>query len=107
MIELYGYGRYMNDMGGAMVHEDEAGRLWRLKPRERPAPRLMGIKRHMLRPQPDDIAVVEVVNATAEPDGSHKTYWLRVPPEMRTAKQAVAWTYGMTPEQYDKLVVRT
>jgi len=50
---------------------------------------------------------VEVTNGTAEADGSRKTYWLNVPPEMRSAKAAVAWTYGMTPEQYDGLVIRT
>jgi len=29
-----------------------------------------------------------------------KDYFLRVPPEMKTAHEAVAWTFGMTPEEY-------
>jgi len=37
---------------------------------------------------------------TSEPDGSHKCYFLRVPPTMRTAREAVAWTYGLTAEAY-------
>jgi len=58
-------------------------------------------------PSADEIAVVEVVNGTAEPDGSHRRYFLSVPPECRTACEAVAWTYGMTAEQYRALRVRT
>jgi hypothetical protein len=48
-----------------------------------------------------------VVNGTAESDGSHKHYFLRVPSRMRSAREAVAWTYGMTPEQYGGLELRT
>lgn len=49
---------------------------------------------------------VKVVNGTAEPDGSFRTYYLEVPPDMDTAKEAVAWTYGLHPDQYD-VAVRT
>lgn len=42
----------------------------------------------------EPVVVVEVVNSTPEPDGSHRTYFLRVPPTMRTATAAVAWTFG-------------
>lgn len=42
----------------------------------------------------EPFVAVEVVNATAEPDGSHRRYFLRVPPRTRTARQAVAWTFG-------------
>ncbi|WP_442810207.1 DUF6745 domain-containing protein [Streptomyces sp. W16] len=30
--------------------------------------------------------MVEVLNSTPEPDGTHRTYWLRVPPSTRTAR---------------------
>ena len=30
-----------------------------------------------------------------EPDGTYRRYFLRVPPRMRTARQAVAWTFGV------------
>ena len=42
--------------------------------------------------------LVEVLNATAEQDGTRKTYFLRVPPTVRTAREAVAWTFGMNAE---------
>jgi hypothetical protein len=28
-------------------------------------------------------------------------YWLSGPPEMKTAKEAVAWTYGLDEQEYD------
>ena len=44
--------------------------------------------------------MVEVLNATPEPDGSRKTYYLRVPPGTRTARAAVAWTFGLAADAY-------
>jgi len=49
---------------------------------------------------PMALAFVKVINATPEPDGHKKDYWLRVPPECRTAKQAVAWTFGLESARY-------
>src|SRR5262249_24521819 len=43
----------------------------------------------------EEYVVVEVINATAEPDGSFRHYFLRVPPETTTARAAVAWAVGM------------
>ena len=44
--------------------------------------------------------MVKVVNSTPEPDGSFKDYFLRVPPEIVRAKQAVAWTFGKKENEY-------
>jgi hypothetical protein len=44
--------------------------------------------------------VVEVENGTREPDGSRRHYFLPVPPGARTPHEAVAWTYGLTPDRY-------
>lgn len=60
------------------------------------------------------MCVVKVINGTPEPDGEgredcikladgewYKVYWLRVPSTMRTAREAVAWTYFKDrPEEY-------
>ena len=48
----------------------------------------------------DPYTVVRVVNSTAEPDGTFKIYYLTVPPDMKTAKQAVAWTFRMNEKDY-------
>jgi hypothetical protein len=46
------------------------------------------------------VVVVEVQNSTPESDGSRKTYFLRVPPRTQTAREGVAWTFGLGEEQY-------
>lgn len=86
MTEAYGLGRYLRDAGARLVGEDVYGRLWRLE-----------------RPEGEPLAVVEVVNATPEPDGSHATYWLRVPPDIRSAHAGVAWTFGRNEGNYHPL----
>ncbi len=80
MIERYGMEKYLKDSGAKPVSSDECGRLFRLRPR--------------LRDEP--IQIVEVKNSTPEPDGSYKLYYLRVPPEIETAREAVAWTFSLT-----------
>jgi hypothetical protein len=84
MLEHYGYDRYLADSRAEPVHRDETGILWRIS-----------------LPDDEDILTVEVVNSTPEPDGTSRTYWLRVPPTTRTAKQGVAWTFGLEAEAYE------
>ena len=83
MVDRYGYDRYLRESGAQKVHSDDWGTLWR-KDQKGDEP----------------ICMVEVLNSTPEPDGSIKTYWLRVPPEMQRAKQAIAWTFGKEEEEY-------
>ncbi|MFI1223534.1 MULTISPECIES: DUF6745 domain-containing protein [unclassified Streptomyces] len=83
MLEYYGYDRYLTESGAEPVHRDETGILWRIA--------LDG---------DEDVVMVEVVNSTPEPDGTHRTYWLRVPPATRTAKDGVAWTFGLEGTAY-------
>ncbi|MEU0836112.1 DUF6745 domain-containing protein [Streptomyces sp. NPDC005969] len=86
MLEFYGYDRYLTESGAEPVHRDETGVLWRIA--------LDG---------DEDVVMVEVVNSTPEPDGTHRTYWLRVPPSTRTAKDGVAWTFGLDVQAYAPL----
>ena len=44
--------------------------------------------------------MVEVVNSTPEPDGTRRTYFLRVPPATTSAREAVAWTFGLRGDDY-------
>ncbi|MFF4715855.1 DUF6745 domain-containing protein [Streptomyces eurythermus] len=86
MLEFYGYDRYLADSAARPLHRDETGTLWRID--------LDG---------DEPVVMVEVLNSTAEPDGSHRTYWLRVPPTTRTARQGVAWTFGLAEAAYAPL----
>jgi Domain of unknown function (DUF6745) len=83
LLERYGLDRYLRDAAATLVHLDEYGKLWRCE-----------------LPGDEPLTIVEVVNATPEPDGTCATYLLRVPPTMRTARQAVAWTFDMAADDY-------
>jgi hypothetical protein len=83
IIERIGHERFLLEANAAPIHQDETGSLYRI-------------------PVMDDepIVLVHVTNATLEPDGSLKKYVLRVPPTMKRARQAVAWTFGLREDQY-------
>lgn len=86
MLEHYGYDRYLADSDAEPIHRDETGTLWRIV---------------LERDEP--VVMVEVLNSTPEPDGTVRTYWLRVPPTTRTAREGVAWTFGLSEEVYRPL----
>ncbi len=88
MIEILTPERFIAEGGAYRVAQDETGTLWRQRWRW------------------EAWAAVEVVNGTPEPDGKHKHYFLQVPANMRSAREAVAWTYGL-PEQRYRPSVRT
>jgi len=71
--------RYIEDRG-SLVHSDGWGELWEV---------------------PDvDGRFLRVTDATPLPDGTSKRYWLRVPDAQTTAHAAVAWTFGLTEDDY-------
>ncbi len=87
MLEHFGYERYLSQAGARQLSADETGKLWYLD-----------------LPGDEPLVMVEVVNATPEPDGTSRVYWLRVPPRTRTAREGVAWTFGLTAEEYHPAV---
>ncbi|MEV4280138.1 DUF6745 domain-containing protein [Actinoplanes xinjiangensis] len=87
MLEHYGYDRYLRDAGARKLGSDETGTLWYLD-----------------LPGDEPLVMVEVVNSTPEPDGTSRVYWLRVPPRTRSAREGVAWTFGLTAEEYQPLI---
>ncbi|MEY9854908.1 hypothetical protein ABH935_000507 [Catenulispora sp. GAS73] len=86
MVEHYTPERFLKESGATPLQEDEAGKLWRVE---------MG--------SDEAIVMVEVVNSSPEPDGTFNIYFLRVPPDTRTAKAGVAWTFGLTEDEYQPL----
>ena len=90
MIDIITPARYIATGSAVRVGEDETGVLWRKL--------WWGF---------DAWAAVEVENGTPESDGTRKHYFLQVPPTVRTAREAVAWTYGLSEHQYAQLKLRT
>jgi hypothetical protein len=78
LIERYGHARFLSDLGAKPVASDDFGTLYRVEFAD-----------------DEPMALVKVINSTPEPDGTRKEYFLRVPPTMRTAREAVAWTFGV------------
>ena len=68
-----GYERFLDIAGSDLVAQDDFGKLWRSE----------------LRIDDEPLHVVEVVNSTPEPDGTHRRYFLRVPP--KAARPARQW----------------
>jgi hypothetical protein len=89
MIEIMTPARFVAANGAKCIAEDWAGRLWRAS---------WGL---------DFWSAVEVVNGTPENDGSRTRYFLQVPSSVSSPVEAVAWTYGISVEQYSDLTLRT
>jgi len=82
----YGIERLLREGGAERYQQDDSGTLWRMASDNS---------------QDKHAQWVEVVNATPEKDGSHAHYFLRVPPTIETAHDAVAWTFETTGETLD------
>jgi len=93
LIERMGIGRFIRESGALLASQDRTGRLF-VEP--------------LINSLGDQLwAAVEVVNGTPEPDGTYCRYYLQVPPQFtHSARAAVAWTYGLRPEDY-VVTVRT
>jgi hypothetical protein len=83
LIERFGLDNYLRAGKCLKLHQDETGTLYRMN-----------------LPGDEPILVVQVINSTAEPDGSFNEYFLRVPPGITRARQGVAWTFGLSEDEY-------
>ncbi|HSR26108.1 MAG TPA: hypothetical protein VLW53_21315, partial [Candidatus Eisenbacteria bacterium] len=86
MIERVGHERLIRDRGARRVAEDETGILWRLDLAE-----------------DEPLVCVEVTDAIRGPDAAYRRYVLRVPPDVRSPREAVAWTFGVDSGDYRPL----
>lgn len=83
LIEKYGLSRFLIDSGAKIVSKDSVGELY-----------------EKLIKGEETIKMVKVLNSTLEPDGTRKPYFLRVPPRIKTAKEAIAWTFQVEAKDY-------
>jgi hypothetical protein len=82
LLERIGYERFLEITGAELRQQDDYGKLWTTQ----------------LAFDDEQLMVVEVANATPEPDGTRRRYFLRVPPDTQTARAAVAWSFGYDDE---------
>jgi hypothetical protein len=84
MIERFGVERFIRETVHRPAAEDRHGRLWRCT---------FG--------DDDPFSAVEVQDVIVGRDGTRPRNFLSVPARMRTAHEAVAWTYCLRREEYD------
>lgn len=77
-IERIGFHTFIKKGVARLIDADpEFGELYQL-PGETPS---------------EPMILLKVVNSTPDPDGTFSDYYLRVPPEMKDAREAVRWTF--------------
>jgi hypothetical protein len=85
LVRLYGEKR-LAENGGKIVHSDDRGDLIEIDigdDDDKPA------------------RFIRMVNSTPEPDGTYKIYLERVPPETKTATEAIAIRWGEDADTYN------
>ena len=88
MVQQFGAERFITDLGAKRIQADDYGELYRVELEE-----------------DEPLVMVRVINSTPEPEWSeglieqdgawYKRYMIRVPPDVTTAREAVAWTFGI------------
>lgn len=84
MIVRYGLGKFLVDSHANAIHSDHCGILYR-----------------MFLSDDEPLHAVRLINLTAEPDGTFREYFLRVPPTVQTARVGVAWSFGLSAYEYE------
>lgn len=117
MIERYDAARYLLDSGAHQVQRDDYGVLYR-KELSNDEPIVM-IRVLNSTPEPDGkltraqaaeafgedavmrrLDTMRAIGVTAPDEPLFKEYFLRVPPDTRTAHAGVAWSFGKTVDEY-------
>lgn len=94
-LERLGLHRFLQELAAEEVEADDFGVLYRVLPGERNRDPLFDIEESELR-------FVKVKNSTPEPgtEAVFKEYLLQVPEATRTPREAVAWSFGLSEQDY-------
>ncbi len=90
---FYPREKFLKEINATVVAEDKFGKLWRGTTKTEDGADLT-------------ISAVEVLNGSLEKDGTRRTYFLGCLNTHMTPREAVAWSYHLTAEEYDP-VLRT
>jgi len=82
LLTRFGYDKFLREMKGVVVHKDREHELIKINWNKNEEP----------------IKLVRVKDST-----TGRFYLLRVPQTAKTCHQAVAWTFGMEPDEYQPL----
>jgi len=76
-LKKFGYERFIQETNPEIIDKDGENELLKI----------------------EDLVFVLVKDASTD-----RKYLLRVPPQMKTVKEAIAWTFGKTPEEYNPII---
>ena len=82
LLNQFGHERLIKELEGIVIHQEGDSQLIKLD----------------LGNITEPIRVIKVRDSTTK-----KYYILRVPPTVKTCKQAIAWTFGMEEDEYDPI----
>ena len=117
MIEKFGTERYLKEGKSKLISSDNYGRLWKKEVTDDES--IVMVELLNSTPESDgSLSVSEAIktfgkDAQVNHDGlmmrlggvpsglRFKSYFLRVPPTSKTAKEAVAWTFDLEEEEYE------
>lgn len=80
LLDRYGINRFLKDSEARLVHSDEFGELYNFSISD-----------------VEPVVLVRVHFDLKEQDRRFKEFFIRVPPDTKTAREAVAWTYALSP----------
>ena len=90
LLERFGYDNYIQKVEASVIDHSRWGTLYEIPVVNR-----------------EPIRIVKVVDGTPAKDGTRRQYFLKVSPKIKTALEAVAWTFNMPINDYQKLVLET
>lgn len=102
LIERYGQGRFIADIGGEKKHQDKFGILWLVK-RENMPKKLTDLDRLNLEDVLDDIFGKNKTTQFVQVKDSStpRVYFIQVPTFIKTAREGVAWSFGKKEKEYN------
>jgi hypothetical protein len=84
MMQRYGIGRFLADDTVTILDESKFGVLYSC------------IVPYEIEP----LVMLQVKDSVAETNGSCREHFIRVPPYMKSAHEAIAWSFFLSPQQY-------
>ncbi|MFX1517893.1 MAG: DUF6745 domain-containing protein [Promethearchaeota archaeon] len=83
LLTNFGFKKFVEELGGTTIHNDGDSELILLR----------------IRKNEEPLMVVKVQDSTTK-----EIYILRVPPHVRTCKEAIAWTFSMDESEYNPVI---
>jgi len=99
-MEIYGFDRLLAEGKVKIIHEDKNISATLIHINVKPT------KGRHDENEDEYLALVKVKDGTPSITGDFKFYFLRVPPEVTTCKQAIAWTFRRTKNDYHPSIER-